>query len=41
MKPQPEKAWEEARKYSQGARFFKTPSGIRVVPKDNQEVMFP
>lgn len=34
------KAWEEAKKYRQGARFFKTENGIRVVPRDNQEVMF-
>jgi len=34
-------AWAEARKYPQGARFFKGEDGIRVVPKDNQEVMFP
>lgn len=34
-------AWEEAKKYPQGARFFKDETGIRVVPKDGQEVLFP
>jgi hypothetical protein len=34
------RAWAEARKYPKGARFFKTGDGIRVVPKDNQEVMW-
>lgn len=34
------KAWEEAKKYPQGARFFKTENGIRVVPRDNQETLF-